>query len=200
MSTAHRITNLLNRKTASVLQLAEELNISRNSVHLQVSKLEAAGIVEKVPPDPEKATVGKPAQRYRLRAQQEDAFSTAHRSVLGSLVRSLGSEISEKTRIRLLEKTGVALAQDAQLQPSGELEADAQRAVDEVNKLGAMAELESQGSSCRISCHSCPLGSLVHEDEHVCKLVAAFFAESTGRQVKVNCSRNETVVCGFSIE
>ncbi len=91
MDTAQKITDLLNRDPATVTELATALGISRNSAHLQVTKLEAAGIIEKYLPDT-KSGVGKPAHRYRVKPGGEDAFSSAYKSILVGLIEILGTE------------------------------------------------------------------------------------------------------------
>ena len=196
MDTPQKITDLLNRGSLTVNELATELGISRNSVHLQVSKLEAAGTIEKFRDD-NPVGVGKPAYHYRTVAGGEDAFSTAHKSILDGLIQTISAELPEKERTKLLENAGRAIANGAGLAATDDFASDVTRSIDVVNSLGALAELTQREDQTSVSCHSCPVASLVHKDPLVCRLVAAFFSEATGKEVKVECRREDTVVCGF---
>ena len=197
MTTAQKITNLLNRKERTINELATDLGISRNSVHLQVGKLEAAGIVEKFERD-KPAGAGKPAYRYRTVAGSEDSFSSAYKPVLSGLIQVISTDLPESARRELLEKTGRTLARDAGLEPTQNFGVDLQKSIDAVNALGAMAELKRKQNEAYVSCHSCPVATLVHADPLVCRMVAAFFSEATGKRVCVQCRHQGSVVCGFS--
>lgn len=196
MSTSQKITNLLNRAPLTIQELATELGISRNSAHLQVRKLEAAGIVEQLEPATTKAA-GKPAYRYRTTAGNEDSHSSAYKPLLEVLMQTLSTDLPENKRIELLENSGRALARAAGLQPTKDVTADIRQSLKVVNSLGAMAELSSSGKVNTVTCHSCPVATLVHQEPLTCQLVAAFFAEATDRKVSVHCKKNGTVVCGF---
>lgn len=198
MTTPNRIINLLNRDPRTISELAVELSISRNSVHQQVSKLEAAGILEKMPP-PQIMGVGKPANQYRTAARKEDSFSTAYKPVLDVMMQTLSEELPAKNRLRVFEKTGRMLARSAGLQPSNDLELDIEKSLDAVNSLGAMAELSCENEERYIRCYSCPVATLVHTEPMTCQMVAAFFSEAVGRRVNVHCSRKNTVICGFEV-
>ncbi|MEM8489054.1 MAG: hypothetical protein AAF564_26140 [Bacteroidota bacterium] len=199
MDTARKITNLLNRKAATVTELAVALGISRNSAHLQVTKLETAGFIEKFLAE-NKSGVGKPAHHYRVKPGSEDAFSSAYKTIMVGMIEILGTELPETLRVNILEHTGKLLAKTAGLTPTGDVDADTQRAVEVVNSMGAIAEMQNQDDSVAINCHSCPVASLVHKDPLVCNLVAAYFAEATGNQATVQCQHGRTVICGFAVE
>ena len=193
-----KITDLLNREDLTVSELAGKLGISRNSVHLQISKLEAAGVLEKYHADQQ--GVGKPAYRYRVVGGKEDSFSSAYKSVLGSLVQIISDTLPETERVKILENAGRLLATESGLAPTGNLKTDTQLALAKVNQLGTMAELEPNKKHLQVRCHSCPVASIVHKDPLVCNLVAAFFSQATGQTAKVQCQHDRTVVCGFTLE
>ncbi|MEM7249803.1 MAG: MarR family transcriptional regulator [Pseudomonadota bacterium] len=198
-STAQKIANLLNREEMTVNELAVELGISRNSVHQQIGKLEAAGVVRKAERR-HSTSAGKPSFCYRTVAGSEDAFSHAYKPVLTALIGTISAQQNEHDRTTLLEQAGQTLAEAADLSPSGELRADVQRSVDAVNSLGAMAELRLCDDSPYVSCHTCPVASLVHVEPLVCRLVASFFSSATGTRVAVRCRHDGAVVCGFSFD
>ena len=74
MSAVNKITDLLNRQALTIPELAAELGISRNSTHLQVRKLEAAGVLEKLVLQMS-SSAGRPAYQYRTAAGGEDVHS-----------------------------------------------------------------------------------------------------------------------------
>lgn len=197
MPTAQKILNLLNREASSISELAARLGISRNSVYVQVTKMEAAGMIEVAGGESPKR-VGKPAVRYRVAARHEDSFSAAYKPVLSGLVEAMRGRLAKEDRDRILQETGKILASASGLEPSLDLESDLDRALEAVNTLGAMAELSTDGGTPWIRCHTCPIATLVHQDASVCQLVASFFSAATDRPVEVRCRRKGTVVCGFS--
>ncbi|OED36422.1 hypothetical protein AB833_27820 [Chromatiales bacterium (ex Bugula neritina AB1)] len=199
MDTTNKITDLLNRSALTVQELAAELGISRNSTHLQVRKLEAAGIIERTE-QRLSSNAGKPAYQYKTVAGNEDVHSSAYKPVLDMLIQTISKDLPERERISLLEKTGRSLAKASGLQPVADITTNIQRSVDVVNSLGAMAELTTKGTRNTVSCHSCPVATLVHHEPLTCRLVAAFFAEASGREVTVQCKKNGTVVCGFNFK
>ncbi len=199
MNTPNKIIDLLNRNAHTISELATELGLSRNSVHQQVIKLEASGIVEKLLPS-QPTGAGKPAFQYRTAAGKEDSCSSAYKPLLDVMMRVLSQELPTENRLHIFEKTGRMLAHAAGLQPSDDLRADIKKSVETVNSLGAMAEMVCEDEDNYISCYSCPVATLVHSESMTCQLVAAFFSEATGRRVAVHCSRERTVICGFKIE
>ena len=199
MNTASLILNLLNRRASTVNELAAELGISRNSTHLQVVRLEAEGRVVKGARRSAHGA-GKPAQEYCIADGAEDSFSAAHKPVLAALLNAMTRQLSRDRRVALLQAAGAQMAADANLQPSGVAERDLQRAVDVVNSLGAMAELQASDAALSVVSHSCPIGSIVHRQPDSCALVAEFFSQATGRQVVSRCRRDSSLVCRFTLE
>ena len=185
----------------TIQQLATALGISRNSVHLQIRKLEAEGVVRKQEPQLS-SRAGKPAYRYKTTAGNEDVHSVAYRPLLDVLMQTISADLPDKDRLRILEKTGRSLAKSSGLQAgsNSDIKSDIQKAVDAVNSLGATAVLSSKGKINTVSCHSCPVATLVHREPMTCKLVAAFFSEASGRKVSVQCKKDDTVVCGFTFQ
>ncbi len=199
MNTRSLILNLLNRRPRTINELAGELQISRNSTHLQVVRLEAEGRVVKGSRRSGQG-VGKPAYEYRIAAGAEDSYSGAHKPVLDALLNVLSTELPGESRVSLLQKTGEQMAIDASLQPVGEPERDLQNAVEVVNSLGAMAELSQSDSTLSVISHSCPIASMVHAQPDSCALVAQFFSSATGKLVVSKCKRDPSLVCRFTLD
>jgi len=196
MSTSSKITDLLNKVPLTIKEVATELGISRNSAHLQIRKLEAAGIVEKQEVRMSKAA-GKPAYQYRTTAGNEDVHSVAYKPIMDMLIQTISTDLPESKRRKLLENTGRSLARANGLQASSNTTADIEKAVDTVNSLGATAEVSSVGKTNYVKCHSCPVATIVHREPLTCQMVAAFFSEASGKKVTVECKKDGTVVCGF---
>ena len=199
METASKILSLLNDNPSTITELSEELGISRNSVHQQLSKLEAAGAIRKSLKTGNTGA-GKPAGEYRLQGGHEDRYSLAHKSVLDAMVQTIGEQLTRKQRQALLRGTGYKLARSSDLKPSDDVIRDIDAAVAAVNELGAMAKLTHKNNVSQITCFNCPVGTIVHSDPMTCQMVAAFFSGACGRHVSVNCKRQDTVVCGFTID
>jgi len=198
MTTPNKIMNLLNRRAMTVIELAAELGITRNSVHLHITRLEAAGLLERIQPR-RTSNAGKPAYEYRLRAGSEDTYSSAYKPVLESLMQVLALELPLKHRQKLLRQAGQALARNAGLQPVGIIETDLKQAVDAVNTLGAMAEITCEEERMLVTSYSCPVASSVRSEPQTCSLVAAFFAEATGQTVTSKCWHECRLVCQFEL-
>jgi len=198
MNTPEKIANLLNRGALTVNQLAQKLELSRNSVHLQVTRLEAGGTIEKCPERVSEGA-GKPAAQYRTAAGREDTFSSAYKPVVDALLGTISEDFPKQERLQLLKKVGTSLAKAEGLAPTGDERADVRKSIEVVNSLGAMAEFHWEHSQCRISCHSCPVATLVHKEPMTCSMVAAFFGEATGKRVAVKCRSDRTVICGFKL-
>ena len=198
MTTSNRITNLLNRRSMTVAELATELGITRNSVHLQITRLEAAGLLERVQ-QRRSNNAGKPAYEYRAVAGSEDAYSSAYKSILESLMQVLAVELPIERRQLLLQQAGQLLARNAGLQPVGNIETDLRQAVDAVNSLGAMAEIADNKTCLTVTSYSCPVATSVRSEPETCSLVAAFFSEATGKAVVSKCWHECRLVCQFEV-
>jgi len=196
MGTTKKITNLLNQQPLTIPELAAELGISRNSAHLQVRKLEAAGVVEKLELQISNRA-GKPAYQYRTTIGSEDVHSSAYKPVLDSLVKTINANLPQDERLSIFEDAGRSLAKANDLYPGDDVVVAIQKSVDTVNALGAMADVTTKGGNVYVSCYSCPLATMVHHEPMTCQLVAAFFSEASGKKVSVDCKKNATVVCGF---
>ena len=175
MTTSNRIINLLNRDSMTVAELATELGITRNSVHLQITRLEAAGLLERLQ-QRRSNNAGKPAYEYRTVAGSEDTYSSAYKSVLESLMQVLAVELPIERRQLLLQQAGQLLARNAGLQPAGNIDTDLKHAVDAVNSLGAMAEITDNDNHLIVTSYSCPVATSVRSEPETCSLVAAFFS------------------------
>ncbi|MCW8884565.1 MAG: ArsR family transcriptional regulator [Motiliproteus sp.] len=199
MATSKKILNLLNRQPMTVSELSEILSITRNSTHLQLTRLEAAGQIRRKA-QRRSESAGKPAYEYELIEGNEDVNSQAYKPLNDSLLETLAGELPDQERRKLLRKAGRLMAQKAGLKPQGDVIQDLTKAVDVVNELGAMAEISSNDSNYLVTSYSCPVATSVRCDSETCSLVAAFFSEATDRNVISTCQRQKRLVCQFELE
>lgn len=47
---------------------------------------------------------------------------------------------------------------------------------------------------------TCPVGSVVREEQCVCRAMAGFFSEATGRPTTEQCLREDRLICQYFIE
>ncbi len=198
MSTQAKILNLLNRQPYTVIELANALEITRNSAHLQIAKLEASGLIQKM--DRRRVeSAGKPAFEYQIVEGSEDTFSDAYKPLVGSIVEVLEQEMSLEGRKKIFHKAGVEMAIKAGLTGSGDAKSNLDRAVAVLNSLGAMAEVEETGDHLTLSSFSCPVAASVRADTQTCNLVAAFLGKATSSRVVSKCKKEGNLICQFAI-
>jgi predicted ArsR family transcriptional regulator len=193
--TRGELLTLLRRAERSINELAGKLGISDNAVRMHVASLQRDGMVE--PAGVERATGGKPAQRYRLTTEAEELFPKAYAVVFGELVRVLEEEQGREGVVRLLRKVGArAAGEGAGGLPDAER---VQRAAAVLREMGGEVDVERTESGWRIQGHGCPLSGVVGEHDTVCTLGEALVGEVTGLRVSECCRRGERPCCAFEI-
>ena len=70
-------------------------------------------------------------------------------------------------------------------------------AVDVLNELGGLAELDERDGSVIIRDYSCPLTAVVPAHPEVCRMVEALITELAGVPVHEHCDRGERPRCCF---
>ena len=199
MSTQAKILNLLNRQPHTIIELADALGVTRNSAYIQITKLEAAGLIHKKA-QRKSTNAGKPAYEYQTAQGSEDTFSQAYKPLIGSIVEVLEREIPLKERKKLFSKAGIEMAVKAGLSGSGDFESNLDRALDILNELGAMAEVTQVDGQLILSSHSCPVATSVRADVETCNLVSAFLSEATSSNVTSQCKKEGNLICQFAID
>src|SRR5438445_272372 len=79
------------------------------------------------------------------------------------------------------------------------LQSRLQMAVNVLNELGGLAELEQRNGAFYIHGYSCPLAAVVPGHPEVCRLTETLLAELVGLPVKEYCDGNEPARCCFSV-
>ena len=72
-------------------------------------------------------------------------------------------------------------------------------AVEVLNELGGLAELEERDGALVIQGYSCPLGGVTPEHPEVCRMAEALVAEVAGVSVQEQCERSERPSCRFEV-
>ena len=190
-STRGRIVTLLRRDCRTVEELAQTLNLTDNAVRAHLATLERDGFVRQLG---ERRGSGKPAYVYELSADAEQLFPKAYGSILRQLLEVLSEEMTTVEVEALLRRTGRRLAEQQQL-PAGDLQSRLQMAVNVLNELGGLAELEQRNGTFYIQGYSCPLAAVVPGHPEVCCLAETLITELVGQPVKECCNGNEPARC-----
>ncbi|WP_156132415.1 hypothetical protein [Paraburkholderia terrae] len=68
-----------------------------------------------------------------------------------------------------------------------------------VDALGAQTEVVTDGDAIVVRNFSCPVASAVRETRCVCRAIAAYISEATGRPVSEHCLREGRLICQYRI-
>jgi predicted ArsR family transcriptional regulator len=194
-STRGRIVMLLRRASRTVDELAQALDLTDNAVRAHLATLERDGFVRQLG---ERRGSGKPAYTYELSPDAEQLFPKAYGPVLRELLEVLGEEMKTEEVEALLRRTGRRLAVQQHL-PHGDLQSRLQVAVNVLNELGGLAELEQHNGAFYIHGYSCPLAEVVPGHPEVCRLTETLLSELVGQTVNECCNGNEPARCCFSV-
>jgi len=194
-STRGRIIMLLRRDRRTVDELAQILNLTDNAVRAHLATLERDGFVRQ---SGERRGSGKPAFVYELSPEAEQLFPKAYGPVLRELLEVLSEEMTTNEVEALMRRTGQRLAMQQHL-PAGDLQSRLKLAVNILNELGGLAELEEENGTYIIQGYSCPLAAVVPGHPEVCRLAGTLISELVGQPVKEYCEGNEPARCRFSV-
>jgi predicted ArsR family transcriptional regulator len=192
------VVTLLRRAGFTVDELARELDLTNNGVRAHLAVLERDGIVRQRGSVRRSSGGGKPAYVYELTQEGEDLFPKAYeptlRRLLDVLSERLGSEESEV----LLRSVGRRLAEEHSTRADG-AHARLETAIEVLNELGGLAELEARDGAVFIRGYSCPLAGVTPDHPEVCSMAEALVAEVAGVPVHERCDRGERPRCCFEV-
>jgi predicted ArsR family transcriptional regulator len=199
-STRGQVVQLLRRGEATVNELAEALNLTDNAVRSHLSTLERDGLVRQ---SGKRTATRKPEALYSLTPEAGQLFPKAYDLLFNQLLHSLESRITPAEKGELLREVGRRLAGVraplSKVPTEAELRERLKIAVDVLNDLGGLAELEDSGDEIVIRGFSCPLGSVVKEHPEVCQLAETLLAEIVGVPLREACVRNGAPRCLFRL-
>jgi predicted ArsR family transcriptional regulator len=195
VSTRGKIIRLLRRASQTVEELAQALDLTDNAVRAQLVALERDGLVQQ---RGSRRGSSKPAYVYALTPAGEELFSKAYVPVLRQLLEVLHERMTAEEVEVLLQTTGRRLAAMWSV-PSGAMHTRLERAIEVLNELGGLAELERCDDTYVIRGYSCPLAAVVPDHPEVCRLAASLLTELVGVPVQEHCNRSEQGGCCFVV-
>src|SRR6266571_5973039 len=137
-STRGRIIMLLRRGSRTVDELAVALSLTDNAVRAHLATLERDGFVQQ---RGARRGSGKPAYVYSLSPEAEQLFPKAYGPVLHELLGVLREEMTTEEVDALMRTTGRRIASQWNI-PPGPIQVRLRAAVEILNELGGLAELE----------------------------------------------------------
>ena len=194
-ATRQKILDIVRKRVCTAEQLAHELDITPAAVRSQLNHLEQSQLVERG--DLLRGGAGQPAILYRATEVAEDAFSSAYKPMLVTLLDSLPDSMSGRELNQLMRTVGKKLAAN-QPAVTKTIEARVRDTASALEDLGALIEIEHDDCDIRIKSYACPLAAAVKCRPEVCTAVKTFISEATAHPVKEKCRREETpLICEF---
>jgi predicted ArsR family transcriptional regulator len=197
-STRGQIVTLLRRSKSTVEDLARALDLTDNGVRAHLAVLERDGIVVQRGSLRRTSGGGKPAYVYELTQEGEDLFPKAYEPTLGRLLDVLCERLGPEESEALLRLVGRRLAEEHSARSDG-VHARLESAVEVLNELGGLAELEERDGALVIRGYSCPLAGVTPDHPEVCRMAEALVAEVAGVSVQEQCERGERPRCCFEV-
>ena len=194
-STRGRILTLLRREKRTVDDLASELALTDNAVRAHLATLERDGFVRQ---RGERRGSGKPAFVYELAPEADYLFPKSYGQVLNELLQVLDERMSREELETMLRSVGRRIASQWNI-PEGDLRVRLEAAVEVLNELGGLAELEDENGAYTIRGYSCPLAAVVPGHPEACSLAEALVTELAGVPVQEQCERSEQPCCRFVV-
>jgi predicted ArsR family transcriptional regulator len=195
-STRGQIVTLLRRSWRTVEELARALGLTDNGVRAHLAVLERDGIVRQRGSVRRSSGGGKPAYVYGLTEEAEDLFPKAYEPALRRLLDVLSERLGSGESEALLGSVGRRLAEEHSTRADG---ARLESAVEVLNELGGLAELEEHDGVLVIRGYSCPLAGVTSDHPEVCRMVETLIAELAGVPVHERCDRGERPRCCFEV-
>jgi predicted ArsR family transcriptional regulator len=193
-----RMVTLLRWRGLTVDELATGVGLTNNGVRAHLAVLERDGIVRQRGSVRRSSGGGKPAYVYELTQEAEDLFPKAYEPTLRRLLDVLSDQLGPEESETLLRSVGRRLAEEQYTQADG-AHARLEAAVEVLNELGGLAELEERDGTVVIRGYSCPLVGVTADHPEVCRMAEALVAEVAGVSVQEHCDRGERPRCCFEI-
>jgi predicted ArsR family transcriptional regulator len=197
-STRGQIVTLLRRSNRTVEDLARALDLTDNGVRAHLAVLERDGIVRQRGSVRRSSGGGKPAYVYELTREAEDLFPKAYEPTLRRLLDVLSDQLGPEESEALLRSVGRRLGEEHAARADG-THARLEAAVEVLNELGGLAELEERDGAVVIRGYSCPLAGVTPDHPEVCRMAEALVGEVAGVSVREHCDRGERPRCCFEI-
>ncbi|HZR80069.1 MAG TPA: ArsR family transcriptional regulator [Candidatus Binatia bacterium] len=195
-ATRERILALLRRGPATVHDLSREVDVTPNSVRVQLGRLERDGLVRRAGVQ---RRLRKPAFLYALSAEAERGFSKAYIPFLASLIDVVRDRLGPDATADVLREVGRRLAA-ARPRHHAAPERRVRDALDFLRELGGAVEVERQAEKVVVRGLGCPLAEVVRDDARVCGAMESLLSEIVGAPVRESCHRGDRPSCCFEID
>lgn len=197
-STRGRVIDLLRRGEATVADLAEEIDVTKNAVRSHLDRLGRDGLVTEVGKRP---AARKPETLYGLTEEAEELYPRAYDLLLSLFLEELEERLDDEERREILDRIGRRLAERrGGLAAGDDLRARVEQAAGVLDEMGGMAEVVFRDEAYEIRGFSCPLAGVVSEHPDVCGVAEVLLAEITGASVREMCDHGDTPRCRFEVE
>jgi predicted ArsR family transcriptional regulator len=197
-STRGRVVTLLRRSGRTVEELARELGLTDNGVRAHLATLERDGIVRQRGSVRRGGGVGKPAFVYELTPDAEELFPKAYEPVLLRTLDAISERLGPEGLEALLRGVGRSLAEGKGV-PSDDTRRRLETAVETLNELGGLAELEERNGGFVIRGYSCPLAAVTLDHPEVCRMAETLISELAGVPIQERCDRGARPRCCFEV-
>ena len=197
-STRGQIVTLLRRSGRTVDELAKALGLTNNGVRAHLATLERDGFVRQHGSVRSASGGGKPAYVYELTPGAEDLFPKAYEPVLRQLLDVITERLDTEEAEALLSTTGRRMV-EGRSAPADNVRERLQAAVDVLNELGGLAELEVSDGSFIIQGYSCPLAAVTPDHPEICRMAEALITELASVTVQERCDRGVRPRCCFEV-
>ena len=193
-----QIVSLLRRSGRTVENLARALDLTDNGIRAHLAVLERDGVVRQRGSVRRGSGGGKPAYVYELTPEAENLFPKGYEPVLRRLLDELAERLGPDESEALLRSVGHRMAQ-GQAAPTDGARSRLEAAVEVLNELGGLAELEEHDGGFVIRGYSCPLAAVTPDHPGVCRMAETLITELVGVPVHEHCDRGERPRCRFEV-
>lgn len=194
-STRGQILLLLRRASVTVDELAQALQLTDNAIRSHLVTLERDGLIRQ---NGERRRGGKPAALYTLTPQATQLFPHSYDFLLSSLLDVLAENMTDQQREALLRTVGRRLAVQWPV-AGGDMQRRLAQAIEALNHLGGLAELEEGVDGATIQGYSCPFAAVVSNHPEICQLAETFLTELVGAPVQQKCDTIGSPRCSFVV-
>ena len=194
-STAGRIMSLLRRRSMTVDELADALELSGNAIRPQLALLERDGLVQR---SGIKRGPSKPSRVYGLTPETELLYSRAYVPVLSELLHVLAARLTPVEFDGVMREMGRRLIADRP-RPTGDARQRAEAAGELLVDLGGLARVEAENGGLTIRSDGCPLAAATQRYPEACNAMESLLSEFTGLAVTKCCDRGERSRCCFVV-